>query len=922
MVLSSCWLSFATKTIFSFSIYQRGFSVLQGQQLFFESRGFNNSVGNFWFQQTRNYSRQKSKSPVRKLPRDQLPVVAITGRPNVGKSSLFNKLLKRRDALVYNTPASHVTRDYKEGIGHFADLKFKVIDTSGLEPFMPKDSIQFRATRLTEKVVDKSDIIILVLDARSGLALLDQHLGAWLQQHSKAPIILVANKCENYNTEIESMLYESTVLGMGMPIAMSAESGLGFSELYNSLRPIIDDLALQRLSKLSTDEARLKLQLEQEKQASRQYLQPGVSELLQQGEQLSNVPEPLILQTQTTTSIDEEENDKKYEVGVQGMLEMERGIDAELSSQGEGEEMLQLQESVSSEIFGQIESTNESNGYEDEQPEQGVNKEFSNQEEAIDELHSYKLNKTGEIQEIKGQQQGQSMQDDKEEEWQYHMQEIQKELDLAKRRQIDIESTESNDDQEDEFAWDSEMEQIYAESEETDSQIYQHFGEVDTDKEAQDGEEEQLFDEEEEEEFDEILEEDAERIHRLVTDGWVDPDAQKELEVQKAIQSQNEDDEDEVQKHVTVSSNYIRIAIMGLPNVGKSTMVNQLLGEERCLTGPEPGLTRDTIQSTFSHEELTIDLIDTAGYMKRTKLENFDEVGGRVAQLTLVQGMRAMNMAHVVIIVIDGYETFVSRHGKPLSSKEIRLVAQVFEEGRGLVVAANKMDLLSSRQKELIRRELTQQLEDQFHQVKGIPVIFTSALMGDGLNTLMPAVTEVFQNWTQRISTARLNRWMQKLKITYVGTGMGSGVPKVRYLTQVKARPPTFVVMFKRFNKVKEDDCRHVRNVLREAFGFAGVPLRVYARDNRVDQLRRKFATFKGQQKKMLIQRLRQQKRLHLLQSKSERQQHIEKIRDRNKNQRGKLGRHSLKTKNFPEPKPYVSDKDLAKKSKKSNRSS
>lgn len=188
-------------------------------------------------------------SPLRALPAQ----VAIIGRPNVGKSALFNRLVRRREALVANTPGGHVTRDYQEGAASLGDLRFRAVDTSGLEPFQPGDSIQARATELTTRVLGRADAALLLLDGQTGLLPADEQLARWLRRAAPALRVLpVANKCERRGpageTAVAEAVAEAPRLGFGEAVAVSAETGEGMAELYEALQPLVDALVEARRS--------------------------------------------------------------------------------------------------------------------------------------------------------------------------------------------------------------------------------------------------------------------------------------------------------------------------------------------------------------------------------------------------------------------------------------------------------------------------------------------------------------------------------------------------------------------------------------------------------------------------------------------------------------------------------------------------
>lgn len=177
--------------------------------------------------------------------------VTIVGRPNVGKSALFNRLVKKRQAIVRDTPLGHVTRDYQEGRGVIGDLRFLAIDTSGLEPYLPGDSIQGRATMITQQVLQRADVVLFLLDGKYGILAADISIAQWFRQFGDEivdKVLLVANKCErgSKGTPAESIISDAGRLGYGETVAISAETGEGMVDLYTALAPRLDPLILER----------------------------------------------------------------------------------------------------------------------------------------------------------------------------------------------------------------------------------------------------------------------------------------------------------------------------------------------------------------------------------------------------------------------------------------------------------------------------------------------------------------------------------------------------------------------------------------------------------------------------------------------------------------------------------------------------
>ncbi|XP_057844831.2 uncharacterized protein LOC131054353 isoform X2 [Cryptomeria japonica] len=426
-----------------------------------------------------------------------LPTVVLIGRPNVGKSALFNRLIKRREALVYNTPDGHVTRDFREGVAKLGDLRFSVLDSAGLEMAATSGSVLARTSILTANVLGRSHMAIFLIDGRHGVHPLDMEVAKWLRKHaSNLHVILAMNKAEAIYDDTSGVLMasmgEAHSLGFGNPIPISAETGEGMAELYESLRPQLED---------------------------------------------------------TMTHIRD--------------------------------------------TFKHEENT-------------------------------------------------------------------------------------------------------------------------------------------------------------------------------------NQDENDKLP---------LQLAIVGRPNVGKSTLLNALLMEERVLTGPEPGLTRDSVRVQFDYEGQKIYLIAQA----RTSM----------------------------------------RHS------EIALARRITEEGRGLVVVVNKMDLLKGKENAKLRERVMQVVPEEIQkilpQVTGIPIVFISALEGKGRAAVMRKVIESYDKWCARLPTAQLNRWLRKVMARHSWKDQAHG-PRVKYVTQVKARPPTFVAFVAGSTELSDTDLRFLTNSLKEDFNLGGIPLRVLQR--------------------------------------------------------------------------------------------
>lgn len=483
-----------------------------------------------------------------KIDTNLLPTVIIVGRPNVGKSALYNRLIRRREALVYNTPDDHVTRDIREGVAKLGDLRFKVLDSAGLETEAASGSILQRTTSMTANVLARTQFAVFLIDVRAGLHPLDLDVGRWFRKHAPGikPIVAM-NKSESLCDGVGSIsdaADEARMLGFGDPIAISAETGLGMAALHDALQPLIEDYMLQVLNN----------------------------------------------------------------------------------------------------------NCDQDNGY------------------------------------------GPSHVDD-----------------VA--------------------------------------------GEVDESKLP------------------------------------------------------------------------LQLAIIGRPNVGKSTLLNTLLQEERVLVGPEVGLTRDSVRTQFQYEGRTIYLVDTAGWLQRTGLEKGP------SSLSVMQSRKNLMRAQVVALVLDAEEVVKAR--RSMTHAEVVIARRAVEEGRGLVVIVNKMDLLKGKQNSTLFDKVMEavplEIQTVIPQITGIPVVFTSALEGRGRIAVMRQVIDTYEKWCSRLSTSRLNRWLRKVMSRHSWKDQAAQ-PKIKYLTQVKARPPTFVAFTSGKTQLSDTDLRFLTKSLKEDFDLGGIPIRIMQR--------------------------------------------------------------------------------------------
>lgn len=454
--------------------------------------------------------------------------LAIVGRPNVGKSTLFNRLVGKRLALVDDQPG--VTRDLREGEGRLGDLRFTVIDTAGLED-ANDNSLQGRMRRLTERAVEMADICLFLIDARAGVTADDTFFAEILRKRADH-VILAANKAEG--AAAEAGILDAYSLGLGDPLRLSAEHGVGLDELYAVLQPLAD-----------------------EAEARAQAAAPATDVAL--------------------------------------------------------------------------------TGDDDAAPEA---------------LHT--------------------------------------------------------------------------------------------------------------------------------------PTAAKPLQV----------------------------AVVGRPNAGKSTLINALVGEERLLTGPEAGITRDAISLRFDWAGLPVRIHDTAGMRKKARVQD------KVEKLSIGDGLRAVKFAEVVIVLLDA--------AIPFEQQDLRIADLAEREGRAVVVAVNKWDLEGDRQQKL--RDLREALDRLLPQLRGAPLVTVSARTGRGLDRLRTAVEKAHEVWNRRVPTARLNRWLAGMTELHPPPAPGGRRIRLRYMTQAKTRPPGFVVMCSRPEKLPDSYRRYLINGLREDFDMPGTPVRLILR--------------------------------------------------------------------------------------------
>ena len=442
------------------------------------------------------------------MPR--LPTVAIVGRPNVGKSTLFNRLVGKKLALVDDRPG--VTRDRREGEGKLLDLKFRVVDTAGYEDEDPH-TLPGRMRQQTEAAVRDADVALFLIDGRQGLTPLDEEIGRWLRA-GKTPVVVAANKAEG--NAGESGRLEAFALGLGEPIAISAEHGEGVVDLFEVLRPHVE---------------------------------------------------------------------------------------------------------------------------------------------------------------------------------------------------------------------------------------HEHY------------------------------ETDAEE-HDLEHDNDHAP---------------------------------LKLAIVGRPNAGKSTLVNRMIGEERMITGPEAGITRDSITLDWEWQGRAVQLVDTAGLRKRAKVDD------KLEKLSAADTRRSIDYAEVVVLLLDAT--------RGLEAQDLRIADQVVEEGRALLIALNKWDVAENASS--LFNGVKAALEEGLSQLKNVPVLAISAKTGKAVDDVLKVAFELRESWSRRIPTGELNRWFADAVDANPPPAPSGRRIKLRYITQVKTRPPTFVVFGTRVDQLPDSYRRYLLNSMRRDLKLGPVPMRL-----------------------------------------------------------------------------------------------
>ena len=290
--------------------------------------------------------------------------------------------------------------------------------------------------------------------------------------------------------------------------------------------------------------------------------------------------------------------------------------------------------------------------------------------------------------------------------------------------------------------------------------------------------------------------------------------AAKKHEEEPSIDVDLVEGETDVEYRLPTVKKPLQVAVIGRPNAGKSTLINKILGEERLLTGPEAGITRDAISLKLDWDGVPTRIFDTAGMRKKAKVQE------KLEKLSVSDGLRAVKFAEVVVVLLDV--------DSPFEQQDLRIADLAEREGRAVVVAVNKWDLEPDKQAKL--RSLREAFERLLPQLRGAPLITVSAKTGRGLDRLQEAVMRAHEVWNRRINTSHLNRWLSGMVEAHPPPAPGGRRIKLRYMTQAKTRPPGFVVMCSYPDKIAESYSRYLVNGLREDFDMPGTPIRLWMR--------------------------------------------------------------------------------------------
>jgi len=292
-------------------------------------------------------------------------------------------------------------------------------------------------------------------------------------------------------------------------------------------------------------------------------------------------------------------------------------------------------------------------------------------------------------------------------------------------------------------------------------------------------------------------------------------DALRTLMPEAAEDHDNDDDDDVAETDEELARRPIRVAVVGRPNAGKSTLINRLLGEERLLTSSEAGTTRDSIAVEINWNGRDFRVFDTAGLRRRSRIEE------KLEKLSVADALRAVRFAEVVVLMTDAQNKF--------EEQDLRIADLIEREGRALVIAVNKWDLVDAKPGAI--SALRTEADHWLPQVKGAPLVAVSGLMGEGIDRLMRAIEDAYAVWNRRVPTAALNRWFEQAVNANPPPAVSGRRLKLNYITQAKARPPSFVLFCSRADAVPESYLRYLVNSMREQFELPGTPVRIALRE-------------------------------------------------------------------------------------------
>ena len=292
-------------------------------------------------------------------------------------------------------------------------------------------------------------------------------------------------------------------------------------------------------------------------------------------------------------------------------------------------------------------------------------------------------------------------------------------------------------------------------------------------------------------------------------------DALRELMPEPVDEDEAEDDEPPLTEE-EAATRPIRVAIVGRPNAGKSTLINHLLGEERLLTSPEAGTTRDSIAVEINWNGRDFRVFDTAGLRRRSRIEE------KLEKLSVADALRAVRFAEVVVMMMDTQNRF--------EEQDLRIADLIEREGRAVVLAVNKWDLMETKGGGAISG-LRRDADHWLPQIKGVPIVAVSGLMGEGIDRLMQAIQDAYAVWNRRVPTSALNRWFEQAVQANPPPAVSGRRLKLNYITQNKARPPSFVLFCSRADAVPQSYLRYLTNSMRETFELPGTPVRITLRE-------------------------------------------------------------------------------------------